>query len=1363
VGPASSSAQPDTGLRVSRAAGEGAAAGAPGITRRAGRDPAPLSFAQQQIWLHAQLAPDVPLYNEPITIRYRGVLEPAPIARALGDLIARHEAWRTVFAIENGHAVQRVLPPSAVDVAFADLRGLPEPAREPAAVRLATEDALRPLDVSRGPVVRARLARLADDDSRLYLTLHHTIFDGYALYQIVVPELAALYAAALTGTAASLPELPIQYADWAAWQRAEVERGAYGRQLERWSKWLADAPSVELPSDRPRPPVLSYRGAMHAFRLPPALGPALSALGARERGTLYMTLFAAYLTLVHRYTGKDDLVVGSVSAGRKRPEVARLLGFFANPLALRVDCSGNPSFLELLRRVRDVALDAMTNDDLPFEHVVAALQPARDAGRHPFFQTVMTLEAPMARMPAGWDLSHLDVDTRTTKFDLYLEMNARPDGLGGRFVYATDLFGPETIARMAGHYANLLAAIAEDPTRPLSALPMLDSSERRRLLVDWAQAPDTYPDPATVHGVFAAQAARTPEAIALVDDTTRLTYGELDARASALASRLRALGVTRDAIVGLHAGRSPAMVAAMLGVLKAGGAYLPLEPTQPVDRIALMAEDAGCRVVIADRSAPSVEFRGVDHIVWLDEITPGPRERGANVDPDAIAYVMYTSGSTGRPKGVAVRHRGILQLVFGQSYARFGPDQTFLHLAAPAFDAATFEVWGALLHGGRCVVLSGGVPTPAAVRQAVHAHGVNTILFTTAFFNAVVDDMPDALKGVGQVLVGGEAMSPAHIARATALVPDTRFVNVYGPTEATTFAACHVVRLPLEPGATSIPIGRPIAGTEIYLLDRYGEPVPVGVPGELYIGGSGLARGYVNRPDLTAERFVPHPFDARPDARLYRSGDLARWRPDGTLDYLGRLDAQVKIRGVRVEPAEVEAVLSGHPSVREAAVSATEGDRPNDVRLIAYVVPGRGEPPRTSELRDFVKRRLPSAFVPSAFVLLDALPLGATGKLDRRALPSAAPARDPREIVRPRGPLKLQLAEVWRELLGVPDVGATDDFFDLGGHSLLAVRMLQRVHDLYGTSLPLAVLYTNPTIDGLAEALIASEPAEFQAPLVRLREGGERAPLFFFHGDINGGGFYTLTLARRLATGRALWVVHPLGLHGRPAPTTIEAMARLHVEQLMAVCPEGPLVLGGYCNGGLVAYETARLLTAAGRRVERLVLIATDADTRFRTLRRPIAVAARGLGLGPDGALEQFGRVRHFADRLRELDPPGQAAFVARAAARLARQLAQRLRRALLHVRARAASAPAAVAPAAPPRLFERYYDACMGYVPGPWPGHVVVFWPEGERPARPGDPSYGWQSLVSRVETFRIPGDHDEIVTRHIERIAATLDELLA
>jgi len=1321
---------------------------------RRGMATAPLSFAQQQVWLHSQLAPNVPLYNEQVTIRYRGALEPDATARAFGALLARHDAWRTVFVTEDGALRQRVLPPAPVNLPFVDLRHLPPAEREREAARLAGEAILEPFDLARGPLVRVRLVRVDDADSRLHLTLHHAIFDGWSLYQVAVPELAALYAAERAGRQARLPDLPIQYADWAAWQRAEVDRGAYAAQLAHWVKHLGGASTIDLPLDHTRPAVQSYRGAMHTFTVPAGAAASLRTLARTQRVTMYMTLLGAYLALVHRYTGKDDVTVGSVSAGRKRPELARLLGFFVNPLALRVDCSGDATFVDLLRRVREVGLDAMSNDDVPFEHVIAALQPTRDPSRHPLFQTVFSLEAPLAKLPDGWDIWHLDAHSGTSKFDLYVEMNDRADGLVGSIVYASDLFEPDTIAQMAGHYTNLLAAVAENPARRLSALPMLDAAERTRLLVDWAESADAYPDPATVHGVFEAQVARTPTAIALLDATTRVTYAELDGRASALARRLRSLGVTRDAVVGIHAGRSPAMITAMVAVLKAGGAYLPLDASLPNARLALMAEDAGCHVVIADRSASPVSFRGVDHVVWLDEIVPGDRERGAEVDPDTLAYVMFTSGSTGRPKGVAIRHRGILRLFFGQSYARFGADQTQLHLAAPGFDALTVEVWGALLHGARCVVLPGGIPTPSAVRHAVRAHGVTTTLMTTALFNAIVDEAPDALDGIAQVLIGGEALSPAHLGRAAARMPTTRFVNVYGPTEATTVAASHVIPLPVDPTAGSIPIGRPIAGTEIYLLDRHGEPVPVGVPGELYIGGSGLARGYINRPDLTAERFVRHPFDARPDATLYRTGDLARWRRDGTLDYLGRLDSQVKIRGVRVEPGEVEAALCSHPCVREAAVVAVDGERPNDIRLVAYIVPDAGAPPTVGDLREFVKRRLPSAFVPSAFIVVEALPLGPTGKLDRRALPAPVVAREPRTIVRAHGPLKLQIAEVWRELLGVPEVGTTDDFFDLGGHSLLAVRMLQRLDELYGVALPLAVLYTNPTIDGLSEALIASEPAEFQTPLVRLRADGARAPLFFFHGDINGGGFYMRTLARRLSGDRPFWAVHPLGLHGRPVPATIEAMARVHFEQLVAACPSGPLVLGGYCNGGLVAYETARLLTAAGRRVERLLLIATEADTRFRWLRRPIGAAARLAGLGPRGAVEQFGRLRYFADRVRELDARGQAALAARAAARLTRQIAHRLRRAL--------PTPTPPAAAAPP-LFERYYDACLGYVPGPWPGHVVVFWPDRERPARSSDPTYGWASLVAHVETFRVPGDHDEIVTRHIERIASTLEELLA
>jgi amino acid adenylation domain-containing protein len=859
----------------------------------------------------------------------------------------------------------------------------------------------------------------------------------------------------------------------------------------------------------------------------------------------------------------------------------------------------------------------------------------------------------------------------------------------------------------------------------------------------------------------AQQAARTPDAVALVAGERRLTYAALQARAAALAARLRAVGVAPGDVVAVHAERSIEMIVGYLAVLQTGAAYLPLDPTHPRARLAAMLEDAGARVMLAARHARGLDARGLGHTVWLDERGEAAVSRRGEarmsrrgeatrrpvaVGPEARAYVMFTSGSTGRPKGVAIPHRGVLRLVFGQDYVHLGPDETLLQLATPVFDAATFEIWGALLHGGRCVILPPGVPTPRLLRETIGPHGVTTTFLTTSLFNTLVDEDVEALRGLRQIVFGGEAASPRHVARAAAALPGVRLVNAYGPTEATTFAACHPLTGPVDPDACTIPIGRPIAGTEIYVLDRHQHPVPIGVPGEVYIGGAGLAQGYVNRSELTAERFVPHPLSTRADARLYRTGDLARWRADGTLEFIGRRDGQVKIRGVRIEVAEVEAALTAHPRVREAAVVPVE--EPSGARALAAYIVGDGPPPAPAALRAFLAERLPAAFIPAAFVPLAALPLTPNGKLDRRALPPPAVARRVRGGPGVRGLLTRQLAALWCELLGLPEVGADEDFFELGGHSLLAVRMLQRVQQLYGVALPLATLYTQPTVDGIAAALLADGGGGPPAPVVKLRDGGDVAPLVFFHGDLNGGGFYCRTLARTLPPGRAVWVVHPLGVDGRWRAPSIEAMARVHVEHVEAVAPAGPLLLGGYCNGGLVAWETARLLTARGRRVERVVLIAVDADTRFATLRRPLTRAAHLLGVSPSAAAVQFGRLRFFASRLRERRGRQRAAQVVHSLSRLTAQVARRLHPTPWAAAARPAPAP----PTA------RYFELVQSYVPGPWPGDVVVLWPEAEQPARPGDPTLGWGPLARRVDLHLIPGDHDEIVTRQIDRVAELL-----
>jgi amino acid adenylation domain-containing protein len=1345
---------------------DGAARG--GITPRPGGATAPLSFPQQQLWLHAQLAPDLPLYNEPVTIHYAGRLDVGALERSLAEIIRRHSAWRTSFSVVDGELRQVIHSPPVLALPTVDLRHLPRASREGEALRIATEDALRPFDLERGPLVRATLVRLADDEHRLFLTLHHIIFDGVALYRVFLPELATLYEAFAAGRPSPLAEPPVQYTDFARWQR-ESQPGSetWTGQLAYWRRSLAGAPMLALPTDRPRPAVQTFRGAMETLAFSKTTTEALRALSAGERATLYMTMLAAFTTLLHRYSGQEDLVVGTVTAGRKRPELEQLLGYFLNPLALRIECSADPTFRQLLARVRDVALDALANDDVPFEHVVNEVQPQRERDRNPLFQVLFSLEPPLPPLPPSWKLTQLDVETATAKFDLYLELDDRPEGMIGRFLYRTDLFEPATIARMVGHFHSLVNAIVGDPDRRLSALPLLTAAERRQLLVHCNDTATAYPGDATVHAVFETQVARAPDAVALVAGEETITYGELNARADRLARRLRALAVGPDILVGVCLERSIELVVAFLGILKAGGAYLPLDPSYPTDRLRFMVDDAQAAVVLTRATLRGLVGDAGAPVLLIDDdaipsLPPAPPAAGAG--PDHLAYVMFTSGSTGRPKGVAIQHRGILRLVFGQTYARLDATRTLLWTSAISFDVSTFELWGALLHGARCVLFPAAVPTPATLAALIRRHRVTTAWLTGSLFNIVIDEAPEALAGIEELLIGGEALSPSHVRRAYDHLPGVTIVNGYGPTECTTFACCHRLPGPPPPEAASVPIGRPIANTEVYVLDRNGNPVPIGVVGELYMGGAGLARGYVNRPELTAQRFVPHPFDATPGARLYRSGDLVRWRAEGLLEFLGRVDGQVKIRGFRIEPGEIEHVLASHPGVRDVAV-VTRERAPGDRVLVAYVVP-REPAPGPDVLREFLQIHLPAFMIPSAFVLAGTLPLTPVGKLDRAALTAAAdgPMVGTGPRLAPRDPLEAQLVGVWEEVLGTAPVGVKDDFFALGGHSLTAVRLVQKIERLLDQALPLAAIHANPTVESLARVLLRRERGRFLTPALELQADGSKPPLFFFHGDLNGGGFYCRDLARHLGPDQPLIAIHPLGLDDRPVPATIEAMADEHLALIRRLQPRGPYLIGGYCNGGLTAYEVARRLAEEGEVVGPLVLIAAAADRRLRRLRPIIERLGRLARLAEDDAADYFGRLRYLADRLAVLGPWQRLRLLAVTTVGFVVEIL-----AGLAGRRRSPFARTPIAPDAGTALrvadellshetFARYWTAVMAYVPRRFPGRLLVFWPDEERPRQPGAPLLGWDDVADHIEVIHVPGDHHTIVTRHTALIAQTV-----
>jgi len=971
-----------------------------------------------------------------------------------------------------------------------DLSGLPLPEVE--SERLLAEAARHPLDLARGPLVRAVLLHLAagpPERNLALLTQHHIAADGWSM-GVLLGELAALYRAFAAGRPSPLPELPVQYADYAVWQRAWMESGALAPQLAWWRDHLAGAPpALELPTDRPRPLVQSFRGGKRPVRLSGGLTQDLQTLGRRHGTTLYMTLLAVFQVLLARWSGQDELLVGSPVAGRGRSELEPLIGCFVNDLVLRGDLTEDPSFAGLLARVRTTALGAYAHQEVPFERLVEELRPERSRARLPLFQVVFVLQnAPLPALDLpGLTLTPFEIETGTAKFELTLSLRERGERMEGWLESSADLFDSTTAERLANGFVRLVAAASREPAARLSTLPLLAAGEYAQLLGEWNDTATPFPRAATVHGLFEQQAAQTPERSALRFAGTIWTYGELEARANRLAHHLQALGVAPEARVGLCLERSPELVAAILGILKVGGAYVPLDPAYPRERLELMLADSGAGVLVtAERFLPVLPVRTAAAVVLLDadagSIARRPTDRPLQPDggrAQGLAYVMYTSGSTGRPKGVAVPHRAIVRLVRETGYARFADDEVFLQLAPTTFDASTFEIWGALLNGALLAIFPPGTPSLAELGQIVERDGVTVLWLTAGLFHQMVEGPLAGLRGLRQLLAGGDALSVPHVRRALAELAGCRLINGYGPTENTTFTCCHTVTAATL--GRSVPLGRPIANTAVYVLDRALQPVPGGVPGELYAGGDGLARGYAGDPALTAARFVPDPFGGCSGARLYRTGDRMRWRPDGLLEFLGRTDTQVKLRGYRVESAEIEAVLAAHPAVAAAAVlvQETAGDR----RLVAYAAPHGTAglaPPSAGELRAFLQGKLPAYMVPSVFIVLAALPLTANGKVDRRALAqiAAPPGSADGATAIPRTPVEELLAGLWAELLDVPVVGVDDDFFALGGHSLLAVRLAAQVSRVCGVEIPLQALFASPTVRALAAAVESARRRE---------------------------------------------------------------------------------------------------------------------------------------------------------------------------------------------------------------------------------------------------------------------------------------------
>ncbi|WP_287295711.1 non-ribosomal peptide synthetase [Moorena sp. SIO2C4] len=1322
----------------------------PPIQLVANKEELPLSFPQQRLWFLEQLQQKSSAYNEQTALHLRGCVNVTILEQVLTEIVNRHEVMRSNFTMVDGSPVMVISPHLKITLPIVDLQQLTQPQQFTKLQQLAVKEAQNPFDLAEGLLLRVSLLRLAEEEHVLLLTIHHIIWDGWSM-GVFIEELSALYSAFCSQQPSPLSELPIQYSDFASWQRQWLTGQVLENQLNYWKQQLAGIPTLlELPTDRPRPAVQTSEGSSLDFELNGELTQKLQVLSQASGGTLYMTLLAAWATLLYRYSAQEDIAIGSPIANRTRQEIEPLIGFFANTLVLRNDLSGNPSFLELLARVRSCAMEAYANQDVPFEQLVEVLKPERSLSHSPLFQVMFGFQQAQIQKQelAGLTLTPLSLKSAIVKFDLTLLMEKTESGIEARLEYNSDLFDQQTIIRMVGHFQTLLEGIVANPQAQVSKLPLLTAAERQQLLVEWNNTFVEYPQDKCVHQLFEEQVEHTPDAVAVVFEDQQLTYQQLNTKANQLAHYLHSVGVEADVLVGLCVERSLEMVVGMLGILKAGGAYVPLDPEYPQERLSFMLEDTQVKVLLTQEKFLESLPQHQGRIVCLD--TYWQRINQANQDnlnstasSENLAYVMYTSGSTGKPKGVAVNHQAVNRLVLNTNYIHLTPNDRIAQAANIAFDAATFEIWGALLNGAKLVIINQSVLlSPEEFAVNICSQEVTVLLLTTALFNQLASFVPQALSCLRYLLFGGEAVDPKWVQEVLDKGAPEQLLHLYGPTENTTVSSWYLVEN-LPTTATTIPIGKPIANTQIHILDESLQPLPVGVPGELHIGGAGLARGYLNRPELTQEKFILNPFSADLDSRLYKTGDKARYLADGNIEFLGRIDNQVKIRGFRIELGEIEAVLGQHPAVGEKVVVARK-DQADQKRLVAYIVSKQEQELTSSQLRQFLKQKLPDYMIPSGFAFLEKFPLTPNGKVDRRALPELDQSNRPQEagFVSPRNSLELQLSQIWSDLLNVHPVGVNDNFFDLGGHSLLAVDLMARIKQQFGTNLPLASLFTEPTIENQASLLVNATENQSYSPLVPINKTGN-LPAFFCVHPVGGNVLCYAELARYLGNNQPFYGLQSPGLFGESEPLTgIEDMATCYIEALQTIQPVGPYYLGGWSLGGIIAWEMAQQLSAAGEEVALLALIdsyspvaidrpeqmnqqmmarslAQDLGSVFGT---ELPIAVKDLKLG--GLEQQLQHILREAKGLNILPP----------------EIGIEQMRKLFGV-------------------FQANLMAMYRYQPQPYSGRIALFCArELEAEDR------GWHELaVGGLETYRIPGDHYTMMrSPDVEILAKQLEVLV-
>jgi amino acid adenylation domain-containing protein len=1189
-------------------------------------DELPASFAQRSQWFLHELDPLSTAYNEPLIVRLDGPFAFDAFKRSLEMLVQRHETLRTTFDSRDGQAIQVIAPQLSLAVPIIDLSNMADTAREEQILRLTQQELHTHFDLIMGPLMRVRLLRLGELSHVLLITCHHIISDGWSV-GILLRDLTVLYQSQVHDKLIPLPELPVQYADYTLWQLQWLQDEVLQNHLNYWQQQLVNAPDlVTLPPDRPRPAIQTTNGAQQKILLPAKLLEDLKSLSQQEGVTLYMTLLAAFQVILMRSSDQHDIVVGTPVANRSRREIEDLIGFFVNTLALRVDLSDNPGFRNLLARVREITLQAYAHQDLPFEKVVEFLPIERSLSYSPIFQAMFVMQSMSLSTRQTDDLSWIParIESTSAKFDLTFTVQEAEQGLWTSVEYNTDLYNQSTINRLLTHWQGLLSSIVQDADQAIDLLPMLSDSEREQILVTWNDTVVEYPEYWALHQLVEQQVERSPEAVAIFFEEQQITYRELNWRANQLAHRLDTLGVGPDVLVGVCMERSVELVIAVLAILKAGGAYVPLDPTYPQDRLAYMITDAQVSLVLTHtRVSQSIVALGIELLsLDTDELFTTDwdgNNLNKSVNMENLAYLIYTSGSTGKPKGAMNSHRNIFnQLMWRQrASCRIDNHDRILQKTPFSFDVSVWELFWPLLAGASLVVARPeGQRDPAYLKAVMIEHAITTMHFVPAMLQVFL--MEADLKSCAhlrQVMSGGEALIPELQAHFFARFPShVRLYNMYGPAEAAIDVTAWECQR--EGAQRHIPIGYAIANTQLYILDAMLQPVPIGMSGELYIGGMSLARGYHQRPDLTAERFIPNPLSSEPGARFYRTGDLARYRGDGAIEYIGRADYQVKLRGFRIEPGEIEAVLLQQPTIQQA-ITLIHKDVSGNQFLVAYLI-STGEQLSGEGLRTALKEVLPDYMVPTAFVYIDAFPLTPSGKVHRQALPAPDMSRTDIEddsYVAPTEIIHYQLLNIWEELQTVRPIGIRDNFFHLGGHSLLAARLIARIEQVFGTKISLSTLFAGPTIEDLTRVLQEQTQSGPRSPLIPVQMTGSKKPFFFLHGDWTGGAYYCFTLARQAGPDRPFYVLEPFVFDDNQEIPTIESLASSYLKLIRSVQPDGPYNLGGYCNGGVIAYEIAQQLQNQGEQVDFLALVDPAASSL------------------PKGFVNLFERVLHLTEK----------------------------------------------------------------------------------------------------------------------------------